>query len=81
MSGVFVNVLIVVLVGVTATFSILALFAVAGKIIHEVIDAFQRSTLAGIGLLVLTVTALFAVIFLIREATPYVMDFYHQTFG
>jgi|HubBroStandDraft_1064217.scaffolds.fasta_scaffold1468871_1 hypothetical protein len=75
MSGGFVDILVVVLFAAFAIGSIIVIFAVAGKVFHEIMEAFQRSMLAGVGMLCLSVVALLAVFYAARFVSPYVVEF------
>jgi hypothetical protein len=81
MSGGFVDILVAVLFGAFAIASIIFIFAVAGHVFNEIVEEFQRSTLAGVGVLCLYVLGLFAVVFLLHEATLYVAMLYRQIAG
>lgn len=75
------DILVVVLFAAFAIASILVIFAVAGKVFHEIVEAFHRSTLAGIGVLCLSVVVLLAVFFAARFVSPYVVTFCRQITG
>jgi hypothetical protein len=81
MAGTFVDILIAILFAAFAIGSIIFIFAIAGHIFNEIVEAFQRSTLAGVGVLSLCAVGLFAVVFAVRLATPYVVMFYRQITG
>jgi hypothetical protein len=81
MASVFINVLVVVLFAVFAIAASIFIFAVAAKAFHEIFEAFQRSTLAGVGMLSLCALGLVAVVFGVHVAVPYVMDFYRGLTG
>jgi len=81
MASVFVNVLVVLLTAAFAIASIIAIFAVAGHVFNEIFEAFQRSMLAGVGVLSMSAIVLAAVVFGVRMAIPYVVEFYRQVTG
>jgi hypothetical protein len=81
MSGGFVDILVVILFAAFAIASIIVIFAVAGKVFHEILEAFQRGTLAGLGVLCLSVVALLAVFYAARFVSPYVVAFCRGIIG
>jgi hypothetical protein len=81
MTSTLIDILIVILFAAFAIATILFIFAIAGKVFTEIMESFQRSTLEGIGVLGLCAVVLCAVVFGVRFALPYVMDFYHSVAG
>ncbi len=81
MPGGFVDILVVILFAAFAIATILVIFAVAGKVFHEIVEAFQRSTLAGLGVLCLSVIGLLAVFYAARFVSPYVVEFCRGVIG
>ena len=81
MSGGFVDILVVVLFAAFAIGSIIVIFAVAGKVFHEIVEAFQRSFWAGLGVLSLCALILIGLVALVQLATPYLVAFYRQIAG
>jgi hypothetical protein len=75
------DILIVVLFAVFAIASIVFIFAVAGNVFHEIVEAFQRSIWAGLGVLSLCAVILVGLVAFVRFATPYVAAFYRQIAG
>jgi hypothetical protein len=81
MTGTLVDILVVILFAAFAIGSIIFIFALAGHVFNEILEAFQRSSLEGIGMLSLSVIALLAVVVGVHFALPYVVDFYHTVMG
>jgi hypothetical protein len=81
MSGGPTDILVVVLFAAFAITTIIVIFAVAGKVFHEIVEAFQRSTLAGLGMLALCVVILVGLVTVVQFATPYVASFYRSIAG
>jgi hypothetical protein len=75
------DILVVVLFAIFAIASIVFIFAVAGNVFNEIVEAFQRSMLAGLGMLSLCAVILVGFVALVRFATPYVVTFYRQITG
>jgi hypothetical protein len=75
------DILVVVLFAVFAIASSLFIFAVAGHVFNEIVEAFQRSTLAGLGMLGLCVLILIGLDALLQYAVPYAVTFYRQIAG
>ena len=81
MSGGVVDILVMLFFAAFAITWIIFLFAVAGHVFNEIVEEFQRSTLAGLRVLGLYALGLLAVVFLVHEATPYVVTLYRQIMG
>jgi hypothetical protein len=72
------DILEVILFAIFAIASIIFIFAVAGNVFNAIVEAFQRSLWAGLGMLSLCGVILVGFVALVQFATPYVVTLYHQ---
>jgi len=81
MAGMFGDVIMAILAAAFAIAAIIVIFAVAGHFFNEIVEAFRKGVLQGIGMTVLCLVGLMAVVYGVHYGWPYAVQLYRQVTG